>query len=228
MRPLVFAAVGVVVGVLIGAYPASTRIRTLEDRVIELSDRPCDSGGFAGAVTGMLQGAARPAPVAIDDTDVPDDAPPDGVQVKVGGPPAAAEPPEDPAVALAAAKEALELRRAQARAALVEQTDIDDAQLAQIDAAAATMNDELMSLTEDFAEDVRTNGPPSRRDAMVYANEALNTLITAEDQMNGALTEDQRGMVDDETLDPTSYLDPALIERLQQLKLEGDQRNQQE
>lgn len=120
----------------------------------------------------MLQDAGHPppvAPMAAVDTDAPEASGParaperDHAWRHDGGPTEA--PPAD----LESAKEALELRRTQARAALIEQTGADDAQIAQIDAATAQMNSDLAALTDDFLADADKSGPPSRREAMVYA-----------------------------------------------------------
>lgn len=114
------------------------------------------------------------------------------------------------------AREALELRRTQARAKLVEDADPTDAQLDDIDEAIAAMNDDLRSIAQDFIDTV-ADGEPARRDVMGFAAEALDTMIAAEDGMTKALSSDQVDETDEGALDPFAYVDPSLIDLLQDL-----------
>jgi hypothetical protein len=74
-----------------------------------------------------------------------------------------------------------------------------------------------MDLGQDLVAEVRENGQPSRRDSMAFAADALDILITAEDAIGGSLTDDQRAAMDDESLDPFSYVDPALLDLLAEI-----------
>ena len=118
---------------------------------------------------------------------------------------------------LSAARSALALRAAQARAALIEDADPSDAQLEAIDAAVADMNSSLEVLAQDLVQMFEGGGEPGRRDAMVFAAEALDTMIVAEDQIWDALDADQRDGVDDGSIDPFSYVDPGLVDVLAEL-----------
>ncbi|MBK9365579.1 MAG: ABC transporter permease subunit [Deltaproteobacteria bacterium] len=89
---------------------------------------------------------------------------------------------------LSAARTALELRRAQARQALVEGAEPSEAQLANIDAAVETMNASLSVLADELVATLESGEEPSRRDAMAFAADALDTLINVEDQIYDALT----------------------------------------
>ena len=114
---------------------------------------------------------------------------------------------------------ALELRKAQSRAALIEGADPDEDQLQDIDDAVAEMNDELMGLAEELVGMVADGDEPTRRDAMEFAADALDSLLTAEDRMRESLDPDQLDDLDEETLDPFSHVDPELMDIL--LELEG-------
>lgn len=112
--------------------------------------------------------------------------------------------------AVDAAKVAMRLRRAQARAAL-EEAGATEVQLAAIDAAMEKMNAELGALADEFAA---VDEPPDRRDMMVFAADALEAVVAADDALYGAFDEETRASLDDAALDPMSYLDEHVVESL--------------
>ena len=118
---------------------------------------------------------------------------------------------------LEAARTALELRRAQARAALVEGAEPSQAQLDDIDQAVQDMNDALLSLSGELTEMLESGEEPERRQAMSFAADALDTMITAEDQFRDTLSQEQIEALDDQALDPFSYISPDIIDTLQSL-----------
>ena len=118
---------------------------------------------------------------------------------------------------LEAARTALELRRAQARAALVEGAEPNEEQLADIDQAVQDMNDSLLELSGELTDLLENGEEPERRQAMSFAAEALDTMITAEDRFRDALSQEQIDALDDQALDPFSYISPDLIDTLQSL-----------
>lgn len=229
MRTIIAAAIGIVVGVIIGGFPSAMRLSNSEAKVAELQDRDCAGSPFAGAVAGLLErGADRPtAPVDDIDTDLNGDLPADpaapadgnGVHVQFGdAPPNGEKSALEGLDSVDAVRTALDVRRTQARAALIEDADPSEEQLAAIDEAMSTMSGELGALTEELTAQLNEGGEPSRRDSMVFAAEALDVLINAEDRMAGILTEEQRAAADPESLDPLSWLDPALAEQLANLQ----------
>ena len=118
---------------------------------------------------------------------------------------------------LETARTALELRRAQARAALVEGAEPNDEQLSDIDQAVQEMNDSLLELSGELTDLLANGEEPERRQAMSFAAEALDTMITAEDRFRDALSQEQIDALDDQALDPFSYISPDLIDTLQSL-----------
>ena len=112
---------------------------------------------------------------------------------------------------------AVELRRNQARAALVEDADPSDAQLDDIDEAVADMNESLQGLAQDLVDMLEEGSTPGRRDAMVFAAEALDTMIDAEDRIWDSLDVEQRDAVDEASIDPFSYVDQSLLSVLAEL-----------
>lgn len=220
MRILVTLAFGIVIGVAIGAVPAENWSSTVASHAKEEARRDCPKSDFSGVVGNMLEDAGRrnepvaPAPAGREPA-LPDEAPD-----------AAAEPvpPPDVEQEVSAAKTALEARRTQARAALIEDAGLDDTQLAAFDEATAAMNAELIALTDDLVADVQENGPPSRRDSMQYAAEALDVMISTEDRLNAVLDDDQRTDAAPESLDPLSYVDPSIVDHLRELRALAEKR----
>jgi hypothetical protein len=219
LRVFVALCIGIVVGVAMGGVPAGVRVADAMRRVEAARD--CPRRDFSGVVGGMLEDAGRrnqpepepepePAPDAV--SGAPPHAEPAPEIEPNDGPP---ELTDDQA---AAARTLLEARRAQARQALIEDAGLDDDQLGTIDDAAAEMNEALLALTNDLVAEVNENGEPSRRDAMVYAADALDTLITAADRIDASLTPEQRAAADPESLDPLSYVDPAIVDAVRGLR----------
>lgn len=118
---------------------------------------------------------------------------------------------------LETARTALELRRAQARAALVEGADPSTDQLEDIDQAVQDMNDSLLALSGELSEMLESGEEPERRQAMSFAAEALDTMLTAEDTFRDTLTTDQIDALEDQALDPFSYISPDIVNTLQNL-----------
>lgn len=216
-----------VVGIVIGGLPGRDRVRALETQVELLEDRPCD-GGVGRGIAQVFQGrpweapgaapvAPAPSPeiVAPEPAEDDDDGGP-AVVVTVGD--------DDDEQALSdpqtieAMRDAMDARRAQARQALREQAGASDDQLDAIDQVVDDMNAELRTLAEDFVDTVAgTGGEPGRREMMLFAADTLDVLIGAEDQLYSTLEEGQREGLDDEVLDPLSYVDGSVVEVLQEL-----------
>ncbi len=221
MRILVTLAFGIVIGVGLGAVPAENWSSTVASHAKEEARRDCPKSDFSGVVGTMLEDAGRrneapaPAPEGLGPA-LPDEAAPSE--------PGEPVPPPDLEQEVSAAKTALEARRTQARAALIEDAGLDDTQIAAFDEATAAMNAELIALTDDLVADVQENGPPSRRDSMQYAAEALDVMISTEDRLNAVLDDDQRTDAAPESLDPLSYVDPSIVDHLRELRALAEKR----
>ncbi len=163
MRSIVTAAVGLVIGVALGGLPSSSRLQGKEAQIAELEQRDCNPNNFAGAVTGMLRAPPSRSQVttepAILDTGVavvtPKPGDP-GFQTGVGAD--GTNPAMNEDFGVDAAETALEIRRAQARAALIEDVEPSDEQLAAIDDAMAAMSDDLEAIAGDLGSVFETPG----------------------------------------------------------------------
>jgi hypothetical protein len=120
--------------------------------------------------------------------------------------------------------EALDARAAQARAALIEQADPDPEALAAIDAAVARMNEKLKGQVDAFAATVADGAEPDRRDLMEFGAEALDAVIEADDAFRDAIPEETRADIDDEAVDPFSYIDGSTVAALVQLESQGGEK----
>ena len=115
---------------------------------------------------------------------------------------------------LDAARTALDLRRAQTRAALVEQLDPSIEQLESLDGAYDSMNEVLVGLSEEIAAIVNDGEVPQRRDAMAFAADALDAMLESEDAARGLLDQEQLAEMADDLLDPFKWVDPEILDSL--------------
>lgn len=239
MKYIAVAAVAIVVGVLLGGLGPRAEVRDLKQHIRELDEAPCTNQFGRDLALLMGQGVGRNTsqPLPFDDGTADADEERSPEEIAADNPAAAemareldeaeAEAEEDLREAvraglsddeeLEALRTALELRRAQARAAVREQIDPDDEQWEIIDGAVEDMNGTLIGLGEELTEMLAAGEEPTRRDAMEFSADALDALLEAEDRMRGALDDEQLGDLDDEALDPFSYIDPALIDVLMEL-----------
>lgn len=240
MKQVALVAVAFLLGIVVGGIPPRAELREISKRQDALqaelrrSTLGADLASLFGAghAPGAATGATGSAPPA--DGGVPAPRRPDQIvaeqpeaqraadelreaqwaaedQVKKGF----QEGPSDEELDLARA--ALELRRAQARAALEEDADPEREQLDAIDAAAGAMNRKLLSMADELVAMVNDGSPPDRREAMEFAADALDTMLEAEDRMSSALSAEQRAGIDPESLDPFAWVDPALVDAFAKL-----------
>lgn len=224
MREIVIAAVALVLGAVLGGVLPREQVRDLKAQVAQLSDRDCRPK-LGQQLAGMLV-KPRPTPKSKKWEPVIT-APPEKPDEAAPAPAPAPEPPAPSSdtgssaapgtQGIEQAKEALALRRTQARAALLQDADPDAQQLKQFDGAVADMNADLRTLAQQMVDKSQRDGPLSRRDTMQFASDALDVLITADDRMNGALTPDQVASVDDASVDPFSYVDPSILDLFAEL-----------
>jgi hypothetical protein len=224
-KALLAAAVALVVGLVLGGLGPRTELRELREQVAELERHPVrrDVGRqifgevFAPRASPAAgDGAAPPEPEDVADrgepaSDPEPGEPERGFRVEVDRPGG-----QVPAEQVDQMKDALDMRRAQAVAALREQAGASDEQMAEVDEIVAAMNADLEVLAEEFVATV-SEGEPSRRDMMSFAADTLDVLIDTEDRLGGVLDDEQLEAVSDEALDPTAYVDGAIVDVLSRL-----------
>lgn len=224
MKPFLPAVVTLVVGILVGAWQPRGELLALRAEVDELrgaAKKPC-----RGATADQLRSLLRAEPPARDDArdedaDAPAGAPeaptPDGADdadaPEAPEPPAGASPEE----LRDGMHTALDARRAQARAALAEQSGLEEAQLAEVDRVMDAMNDQLEAEIGRFVDEAVATGNVDRRDMMDFAAEALDIVIAADDGMRKALPAELYDEVDESALDPLSFLEGDTLDALGRL-----------
>lgn len=229
MRLFVVAALSLLLGIVIGGIGPRSELRELRQEMSELEGKACAQDSIGKDLAALLSAGAgaRDASRAREEADRIAEENPEVAeqldQMDANREQARGEVTEQLQSAAAndeelrAARTALELRRAQARAALLEDADPSPEQLDEIDSAVAEMNQGLNQLASELVNMMAKGEEPTRRDAMAFAADALDTMIIAEDRINAALDEDQLAGVDEQALDPFSYVDPALVDVLARL-----------
>ncbi len=124
---------------------------------------------------------------------------------------------------LGLARSALELRRAQARAALVEEADLDPSQTDEVDGVYADMNESLEELAGGMAEMVVGGREPDRREAMEFAAEALDAMLVAEDRVLRLLDAEQRSNIGQDAANPFNHVSPSLIDVLEDIGADAEE-----
>ena len=229
---LLVGGAGLAIGLALGGLGPGAENRLLRARV-EALERS-GGGGLPAGLAGVLNGQ-----VWRDEAPRPSPRPPQPADPEEPGPAPAADPArdevpeegglqitfgdddEEPATAeegLDAVREAMTLRERQAWRALEEQADPSPEQMARIEDAVGSMNDELVAIANDFVRSVEAGEEPQRRDLMVFAADTLETMISTEDAIYETLGADKAAEVDAEVLDPTAYVDASVIDVLQSIE----------
>jgi hypothetical protein len=125
--------------------------------------------------------------------------------------------PENMEEAMAMAREAMDMRSAQAWAALDEQADLSDEQSAAFNEAVDQLNAELMNAATELVDTVQSGEEPTRREGLVFADNLLGAILEADDAIYNTLSDEQRGEVDGEVLDPLAYVDSSIVDKLMEL-----------
>jgi len=211
VKHLFLAALALILGVVVGGLGPRSEVRDLSN---QLAEQPADCSPTAGSVPRELSEMLRGRPW--------EDAPPRSA------PEPRSEPAPDPIVVVPEEEEAdesllimqetLDLRRSQAFAALEQEAAASDEQLDTIEDAIDTMNDDLAALAEGFVVDLQEQGEPDRHEIMVFARDTLDVLLSADDALYNTLDSDQRTNVEPAALNPFSYVDSRVFERLGEIE----------
>jgi hypothetical protein len=218
-RQLVLIGIAIVVGLVLGGLGPRSEVRALREEIATRGDEACDDRRVGREIASVFQGrpwepseqterpvtAPAPAPAV--------EAPSDGVvEIQIEN-----DDGPDPE-SIGAMRDAMELRRTQAEAALREQAGATDAQMRTVESIADGMNEELHTLASEFVETVQASGgEPTRHELMVFAADTLDVLLAAEEQMYSAFDAEQRAAVDEEATDPLSFVDGRVVEVLAEL-----------
>lgn len=225
--PGLVGAVALMVGLVLGGIGPRAELRELRSELTELAAKPCRSAvgpGIASVLSRGALGGGAPAraPVLAEPAAAPVKQEAEGewrsegegegttVQWSFGEDAGGQDTPEGGVDAM---RQALAVRKAQARAALREQGDLDDGQLAAIDAAVEEMNLALTAVAADLQEQGQLATLDDRRSMLYLAADSLDAVIEADSRIRETLSPEQLAAVEDEAVDPLSYLDPSVLER---------------
>ena len=233
MKYVLAVALALMAGVLIGVLSQQPEIHDARQTIAELEERDCKSRGVGRGLAAAMHGRPR-AMIEPDEPDAPADADveeePEEPQEQDEGEsgfefeidlgdekPVEEWDDEDVRRELDALVTAQDLRRTQARAALIEQADPSDEELETFDQTIDAMNGELLELTHELVEQIDNDEEVTRHDMMTYAADLLDVMIVADE--NVANVVGGQTDIDDEAYDPFSYVDPEIISVLGELDL---------
>ncbi len=232
LLPWVMAFGAFLIGSWVGGLPLRSTIRQLR---ADLDDQPsteCRDDGVGREFASVFQGRPweagidGPSPFEMEDPEAPPvvvNTPPDDEEegtdweFNFDGLDEDAEP-QDVEEAMEMAREAMDIRKAQAWAALEEQAGLDEDQMLAFQDAIDQMNDALMRSAEDLVETVTSGEEPTRREALMFADNVLGSIIETDDAIYEILDADQRAAVEEEVLDPLAYVEPDLVDKLMELE----------
>ena len=230
VRILAVGGICLVIGLALGGLAPRAQLRALENEVVDLQQADCKGSGVGRQLATALGG--QPWKAALDEghakalehpnqPSAPEPSENGVINIEIGGDNDGGDvdftEPENVEQALSLAKDAISLRRAQARAALEDGARPSDDQWTNIDQAIDDMNDDLTALAEGFVADIGEGQEPDRREAMIFAADTLDVILEADDRIYGALDEDQRAAVDEQAIDPLSHLDEGLMDIFMEL-----------
>jgi hypothetical protein len=214
-RAFLVAAFALVLGTLLGAFQPRGELIELRTRMLQLEQktRDCQRGAAGAGLREFFRAPPARDPSGGDPPPAGEAAAPKSTEAPVTpgadtGQPAASGTPPAPSGdgEIGALVDAMDARAAQARAALLEQGDLDDETIAAVDDAIDRMNARLKQQVDAFAASVEAGGEPDRREMMEFAAEALDAVIEADDVIVANIPADVREQMDDEALDPMSFI----------------------
>lgn len=195
MKQFVFAAVGIVLGFVLGGVGPRMDLAVLQDRLtateaeLALAQQQSRGGRRPSLpVPGMSEMFSPPDDVEEpepEDLEAPDEG--DGPEVLVvdsGMPREIAPGPEDIAEEFDLAVDAQRLRAAQSRAALAEQADLSDAELDEFDSIVSDMNAELAEYGDILMDIALSGEEPEAEEMLGLTHEVTGILYDTQTAVN--------------------------------------------
>jgi DNA-binding transcriptional ArsR family regulator len=209
-----------VIGILLGSWQPRGEVLALRAELDELRvARPCKATA-ASSVRRLLDAGAQTAGKKPETSEKPSqELPVSTPEPAAPDPPLSAPPSEaDFEADKEAAKAALDARRAQALAALAEQSDLSDEELKSVEEAIDSFNSNLKASVDAFVAEAKTHGTVERRDVMALGADILDHAVTADDSLHSLISAESRQGMDPELLDPFSYISGDVVESVSELK----------
>lgn len=228
MVAIAIVAAGIVVGFLLGGIGPRVEVQERDERIagLERQLEAADTGRWRSPVPGLDRILRGP-----EDTELPRvvDAPPpvedDGTSP--------AEPENltdggvvsprwrqrwnegDPTDRLAAFRRAASVqrvRRVQSRAALRQQADLDDEEMARVDTALTEMNEALYGHGEELLMLGMSGEPPPARDLLGITHDVTGILHRAQLQLEDVVGAERASEVDSSALEIWNHVDLGQLE----------------
>ena len=226
--------IALVLGIVLGAWQPRGELlemRTELDAMKTAGGKPCRASAadslrdLLRAPGGAVDDSRRVRNVAPTDPDAPTD---EGVATGGATVEGGELDPNAPSVAISDAEAlepgqeamsaALDARRAQALAALTEQADLDEEDVAAVNAAMKQMNDELGAQIDAMVTSAVSDGELDRRDMMEFGAEALDVVLAADDRMRDIIPPEVYAQIDASAVDPLSYISGETLDTVARLK----------
>ncbi len=220
------AVLAMVVGILLGAWQPRGELLRLRSELDASRGKDCRSDAAASVrdllgaggmhspdVPPSRKTGAAPQSASPDQTgDAPEKAPPGEVEPEA---PENRLPPEEELKEMAAV---LDARRAQAIAALSEQGDLDEAEIATVEAVYDKMNASLKASVDEFVARAESTGTVERRDMMALGADVLDAAVVAEDGVRSVLPPDVAADLPEEYTDPLSFISSDVVMSLSRIR----------
>ncbi|HNH50195.1 MAG TPA: hypothetical protein PKY30_24380, partial [Myxococcota bacterium] len=215
-----------VVGILLGAWQPRGELLRLRSELDASRGKDCRSDA-AASVRDLLGAGGMHSP---DDVPVkrsptsptpsdpgekpaaPENIPPDALEAEA---PKNQLPPEEELKEMAAV---LDARRAQAIAALSEQADLDEAEIATVEAVYDKMNAQVKASVDEFVARAEASGTVERRDMMALGADVLDAAVVAEDGVRSVLPPDVAADLPEEYTDPLAFISSDVVMSLSRIR----------
>jgi len=218
MKRFVFVLPGLILGFLLGRAGPSIEKGELKEQLAAAEDRAEKAERERVPRSLILPGMGEVLPGATDRGSTATDSAHYEVRSSDGktvtqdtGEPAGEPDFSGPAPGLTEqfelAVEAQGLRSAQSRAALIEQADLDDVQLAEIDAAMLRMNDELALLGGDLMAVAMSGEEPDPTEMLGLSHDVTGILYEAQLSMEDSVGLEAMGDVDPQAAQVWNYIE---------------------
>ncbi|HEY8430682.1 MAG TPA: hypothetical protein VIL20_20020, partial [Sandaracinaceae bacterium] len=104
------------------------------------------------------------------------------------------------------------VRRVQSRAALAQQAGLDESELAEVDAAIAQMNEELLGYGEELVLLAMSDEPPAARELLGITHDITGILHRAQLRLEAIVGPERAASVDPSALEIWNHVDLARLE----------------
>lgn len=229
-------AVGIVLGFFLGGLAPRRELAERDAHIARLERELEQGGGGGGAFRSPVPGLDRilrdPEPSADRGVPLPAEGTP-AAAADPGADPAALPEPLDGGVRPIAWRErwpagggstgdrleafrraaALQrVRRVQSRAALAQQAGLDESELAEVDAAIAQMNEELLGYGEELVLLAMSDEPPAARELLGITHDITGILHRAQLRLEAIVGPERAASVDPSALEIWNHVDLARLE----------------